>query len=88
MSTSTHEPEGMRIQANTHEPEDMRMQGCEDIHMNLRIQESIEVRLKESTLENTFLAYIYLIHYGVYCIIFYIPKYIINTHSLHLYSGV
>ena len=49
----------MKIQAGTHEPEDMRMQGCEDIHMNLRIQESMKVRLKESTLENTFLAYIY-----------------------------
>ena len=51
--------EDAKIQANIHEAEDMRMQGCEDIHMNLGIQESMEVRLKESALENTFLAYIY-----------------------------
>ena len=45
--------------ASTHEPEDMSMQGCEDLYMNLKIQENMEVRPEENTLENTFLGYIY-----------------------------
>ena len=35
------------------------MQGCEDLYMNLKIQENMEVRPEENTLENTFLGYIY-----------------------------
>ena len=35
------------------------MQGCEDLHMNLKIQENMEVRSEENTLENTFLGYTY-----------------------------
>ena len=34
--------EDANIQASTHEPEDMRMKGCGDIHINLRIQKSME----------------------------------------------
>ena len=64
MSTSTHEPEGMRMWGWEYTCKytwtwGYEMQGCKDIHMNLRIQESMEVRLEQSTLENTFFAYIY-----------------------------
>ena len=51
--------EDAKILASTHEPEDMSMQGCEDLYMNLKIQENMEVRPEENTLENTFLGYIY-----------------------------
>ena len=64
MPKSTHKTEAMRIwrcedtskHTWTWRYEDIRMR---DIHMNLSVQESMEVRLEESTWENTFLAYIY-----------------------------